>query len=938
MDKNSSSAPHRRPNTGLFYFFFFLSGVTALIYETAFARQLGLIFGSTLTGVSVVLAVFFGGLALGALLLGPRADRYSPLRLYGFLEIGIGIWAIIAVLLIPGIRGLYAGLTSNLQLSLGGRTLIQSILSALVLLPTTILMGATLPALSRGLTKTLGHRFKDIGMLYGINTIGATTGTLLCGFLLLENLGYLKTIMAAMVANFVIGVAALMLASGKGQAPVEIKSQPEESKGGIESQTSSNKTTNLQLVILFMATISGFAALGYEVVWFRTLIFTVVTDTYAFSLMLGTYLLGIGGGSIIAARRFRRPRRSSQDSDTWFELGILEITIALLVVIGFTILIWLNVQLPRPPTSDPTFWAKTLRNTTLQALALILPTTLVLGYAFPLMVSLYTTNMKKMGRQVGRVTAFNTFGGIIGSLAAGFILIPLAGIQTSLLILAGFSASIGLVAFFFGPIGQRKRAIAIAVAVPTLLITALLFPMRPHFGFQQIPTHERAKLLFYRESADQTVMVTEDTGDRSIRRLLINQQQATSTYLPGQRKNHLMGHLPLWACSDARKALVICFGSGGTFGALGLYDLDRVDCVEICSAVIDAASYFKEWNGDVLSRKHVRIIVDDGRSYLLTTKEEYDIITLEPMHPGLKGVSALYSVEFYQEAKNKLKPKGVLCQWIPLYSMTGQDARALLATAVKVFPQSSLWIVGSEGIILCARDSLHIDWKWLMRQVSDPMINKTLKKVYLDNPWTLLSGYLLGPEGLKQYTKDVSPVRDDHPFIEYSIPRHQHIFPWDDILLLAANRESPLHIVKGLTASETGVLHKTWMARKDSWTARDRGFAAISRGNYAAARDYLEDAYAGNPEDRYAAYFLKEIYWRYGVRLSRRRQWAEAVRFYTRAASLDPDDPQARFYLGVALYNAGRVSDALSEIRRALQLQPDFEEALNFLQRFEKPQ
>jgi spermidine synthase len=188
-----------------YYLFFFLSGLTALVYETAFVRQLQLVFGSTLSAVSVVIAVFFGGLAIGAALIGPRADRYAPLRLYGILEIGTGFWALIAVIIIPIIRNMYAGLTAELQLSAGVQTVLQASLSILVLLPATILMGATLPALSRGLTRTIEHRFRRISTLYGINTIGATTGTLLCGFLLLENLGYLKTIFAAMMVNLIIG-------------------------------------------------------------------------------------------------------------------------------------------------------------------------------------------------------------------------------------------------------------------------------------------------------------------------------------------------------------------------------------------------------------------------------------------------------------------------------------------------------------------------------------------------------------------------------------------------------------------------------------------------------------------------------------------------------------------------------------------------------------
>lgn len=929
MKKQASSAPYKKQQSGWYYLFFFLSGLTALVYEIAFVRQLQLIFGSTLSAVSIVIAVFFGGLAIGAALIGPRADRHAPLRLYGLLEIGTGFWAIIAVIIIPIMRNVYASLTVSLQLPAGVQTLLQASMSILTLLPATILMGATLPALSRGLTDTIGHRFRRIGTLYGINTIGATTGTLLCGFLLLEHLGYLKTIFAAMAVNLIIGFAAILLAPKKGQETAAKKPPATETP----SRLPQPREHKLRIVLLSIAAISGFTALGYEVIWFRTLAFSVVTDTYAFALMLGVYLSGIGGGSMIAARRSQELKHERNEANTWFELGVLEIAAAVMAALGFSILVWLNTILPEPAVMDSAYWVKTLGNTTLQALVLILPTTLVLGYVFPLIVSLYAGSIRQLAGQVGRITAVNTAAAIAGSLAAGFVLIPMVGIQIGLLILIGFSLTLGVMAFLFGPMGRRKRIVGITLILPVILAIISLFPIRPHFGFLQIPSHEKAELLFYRESADGTVMVTEDRGDRSIRRLLINQQQATSTYLPGQRKNHLMGHLPLWACSGAKTALVICFGSGGTFGALGLYELDRVDCVEICAAVIDAASYFTEWNGNVLERRNVNIIIDDGRSYLLTTKEKYDIITLEPMHPGLKGVSSLYSVEFYKEAKRKLNANGVLCQWIPLYSMSGQDARSLLATAVAVFPQSSLWIVGSEGILLCARDSLTIDWSWLMKHIKDPRINQTLKKVYLDNYWTMLSGYLLGPKGLNQYTKNVPLVRDDRPYIEYSIPRHQHIFPWNDILNLSATRESPISIIKGISQSTRLELNATWAVKKKTWMIRDQGFAAIAQGDRSAARVHLEHVYANEPEDRYAIFFLKEIYWRYGVELSRRKRWDEAAALYTRAAFLEPDDPRGHFYLGVAFYNAGRISEAITAIRRALDLQPDFGEAQKLLQK-----
>jgi spermidine synthase len=934
MEEQPSSIPPRSKQSTWYYLFFFLSGLTALVYETAFVRQLQLIFGSTLSAVSVVVAVFFGGLAIGAALIGPRADQYSPLRLYGILEIGTGLWAIVAVVIIPVVRSFYASLTSTVQLPVSVHTLLQAIMSILILLPATILMGATLPALSRGLTRNAAKRFRSISTLYGINTIGATTGTILCGFFLLEHLGYLKTIVAAMAVNFLIGGAAILLSPKQHQEGIT-RRQPG-TKASIGAARP--REHRLRMVLISMAAISGFAALGYEVVWFRTLAFSVVTDTYAFAIMLGVYLLGIGGGSMIAARRFHRTRHENRDARKWFELGVLEIAATVMVALGFSILVWLNTSLPRPAVTNPAYWVSTLGNITLQAIVLILPATLIFGYVFPLMVSLYAGSIRQLARQVGRITAVNTAGAIAGSLAAGFILIPLVGIQWALLVLMGLSSMLAVMAFLFGPLRRRQRITGATIASAVILGILIFFPIRPHFGFRQIPSYEKAELLFYHEGADGTVMVTQDKGDRSIRRLLINQQQATSTYLPGQRKNQLMGHLPLWACSGAKNALVICFGSGGTFGALGLYELDRVDCVEISAAVLDAASYFTEWNGNVLERKNVNIIIDDGRSYLLTTRDTYDIITLEPMHPGLKGVSSLYSLEFYEEARKRLNTNGVLCQWIPLYSMSGQDARSLLATALTVFPQSSLWIVGSEGILLCARDSLTINWSWMMKHMSNPTIKQTLKKVYLDNFWTLLSGYLLGPQGLHQYTSNVALVLDDRPHIEYSIPRHQHIFPWNEILGLAAKRESPINIITGISQSTREALNSTWMVRKKTWAIRDQGFAAIAQGDHGTARVRFEHVYANDPQDRYAVFFLKEIYWRYGVELSRRQRWQEAVALYKRAVLLEPDDPRGHFYLGVALYNAGQTHEAVTAIGQALTLQPDLREAQEFLQEINDPQ
>ncbi len=916
-----------------FYLFFFLSGFTALIYETAFAHQLHLIFGSTLSAVTIVLAVYLGGMAMGAALLGPRADKYNPLRLYGFIEIGIGLTAFLAVLLIPFIRNIYATFATTFGAS-SHSIFLQCVLAILFLIPSTLLMGATLPALTKGLTSSLKQRFTRISRLYGINTLGAASGTLLCGFLLLEHLGYLGTVIAAMAVNIAIGAVALRLSKRTASfKPSEAQQSRDESPVPVKTALPGGIT--LRKLVLILALVSGIAALGYEIVWFRILTFSVVTDAYAFAQMLGIYLFGIGAGSLTAAWRFRRKEGTDWEKTTaWFELGILEILVSVLVVAGFAVLIMLNEQLQRPAVSDPSFWLITLRNTGLQALVLILPVTFILGYIFPMLISLYSANMKKLGGQVGWVTALNTTGSIIGIFASGFILIPLIGIQYTLFLFAILSALVGLTALIFGQMKRNLKIGALAAGAPICLLALLFFPMRDNFGFLQIPTHANAKLLYYRECADHTVMVTQDRGGREIRRLLINQQQATSTGLAGQRKNQLLGHLPLWACPDAKNAMVICFGSGGTFGALGLYDLEQVDCIEICPTVLQAAPFFNEWNGEVLSKPHVRVIIDDGRSYLLTAKEKYDVITLEPMHPGLKGVSSLYSREFYQEAYERLDTGGVLCQWIPLYSMTDEDARSLIATAVDVFPQSSLWIIGLEGILLSAKDELVIDMDWLETGFADVDIQNALSRVLLDNPWSILSGYYLGPDGLKDYTAGAPIMSDNRPFTEYSIPRHKHLNPWSDILMLAEKRESPIAIMKGLDKAERIEFEQKWKQNRAIWIERDRGFAAYEQGDLRNARPHLEKACAGDPDDRYAAFFLKELYWRYGVEFTRRGLHSEAVEAYRKALALDTDDAEAHFYLALALENAGDKTASISAAQTALALKSDYPEVSRFLAKF----
>lgn len=937
-----------------FYLLFFVTGATGLIFETAFARQFQLVFGCTLSAISVVIAVFFGGIALGAAWLGRYADRYSPLRFYGVLEIVAGLCAFAAVLLVPAVRGLYASLYPMFAGSEFVQVLVQALMAAVLLLPCTVFMGASLPALSRGLTLSMGERFTRISMLYGLNTFGAACGTLLCGFLLLEFLGYRFSVLFATSINLAIGLIAFALAKRlEGGAAISMASQAKQDKQKSDADAVAEKsatrknTTNKPSeaktdeplspssggddrtrFVLLLAGFSGLAALGFEVAWFRILSFTVVTDAYAFALMLGVYLLGIGGGGIIAAWRFRKKE------GTFLELGIMECVLSLLAIIGFMVFIKYNPQIAVPDSDTAGYWSRILLNTTLRALILILPPTLIMGYVFPMMISLYASQRDRLGGQVGRVVGVNTAGSIVGSIACGFVFIPLVGIQMSLMLFALLSALIGIIIFLRAPLSSGTRKKALACSAPVLLLAFFAFPFQEHFGFTQLAGHEKADLIFYSESADQTVIVTRDRGAEKVQRLLLNQQQATSTVLEGQRKNQLLGHLPMWACPDAKEALVICFGSGGTFGALGLYDLERVVCVDLCPTVIEAAPLFKKWNNDVLSRPNVEIVHDDGRSFLLTTEESYDIITLEPMHPGLKGVSSLYSTEFYEEAKKKLRPNGVLCQWIPLYNMSDEDARILTATAVEVFPQSTLWLIGAEGVLMCHNSEPFIQWDWLKKKFYEESIHPSLTRVRIDDPWAILSGYLLGPEGLKAHLEGVPVMDDDRPFTEYSIPRHQHLSPWNYILEYSEKRESPLPLLKGIDEAELESLETELAARREAWIERDKGFAAFSQKQPSRARELLEKAIEKDPSDRYTAFFLQKIYRFFGDNFSQQRRYNDALVAYTRALQLEPGDADLLFFRAMVHAHMKNLKQARQDAEEALKNAPDHEGAGQLLEEF----
>lgn len=739
---------------------FLVSGVAGLVYEVVWLRQLSFVFGVTSQAATTVLAAFMGGMALGSWLLGRVADRMRrPLFFYALLQAGVAATGLLVPLLLQLAQLVYVPLYG----ATGGSgfifTAVRAVLAFLVLLPVTTLMGATLPALARHTSRTREAIGRRTGLLYTLNTAGAVVGTLATGFFLIEHLGLWGSTLLAAGINLAAAGGAFALSRA---ASAELKPQ------AVERAKPSDSRGRL---LLWLYAISGFAALGLELVWNRMLILWFSNVTYTFSAMLAVYLVGLALGGAFGSwlvKRLKKPQRAF----VWGEVGV-----------GLTALATTGLALNWPGAlgrfsqgvvGGLTGWGSLVASSLALTLIVMLLPTFLLGMLFPVAVRLYARESGGVGRRVGELCAANSAGTILGAVATGFLLIPLLGFQGSLLLLTGLSVLVAAAAAWRW---LEKKTLALTSCAATLAFGALWLPF-DRLGENFLGPGET--LLFYDETESGTVEVRERADDPAnggvtTRRLVIDGNQATYTAVSDMRKNRMLAHLPMLVHPDPEEVLVICFGSGSTFGALAVYDtVKRVDCVEIAPAVIECAPFFAKFNLDVLANPLARVIVDDGRNYLLCTDRRYDVITAEPMPPAVAGVVNLYTVEYYELCKRALKPGGVVAQWIPLYQLAVRDVRMLAAGFARVFPHVQLWLTGDDIVLLGSDEPLRVDRERFAAAARDPEIVRTLAEVGVPGPEALLDRLALDDDAFREYVRGFEPVTDDRPVVEYTAPRNFH--------------------------------------------------------------------------------------------------------------------------------------------------------------------
>lgn len=768
----SNSAP-RTSSFAKLALVYFLSGGCGLIYQTVWIRFFSKLFGSTILSMSVVVAVFFGGLAIGSRYFGRIADRSAnPIRLYGILEILVGLYALAfpyIIRLADMGYGWLHGMISHDPLSLTGARLFTA---ALVLLPPTIGMGATLPVLTRYFITSLDTTGRRAGLVYGLNTLGAAAGCLAAGYFLMHTIGVNATNSAAAVLNLALGGWAFM-------ASRNVSAQPSYPSAGFgQSEPGASSLQWIGLCLCFG--LSGFVSLAYEIVWLRYALFFFRDTNFLYSGIISIFILGIGLGSLIfgwLANKTNRP-------GVWF--SVMQVCVAVSVMLSLWLPIPMRSELFMAGESDPFSILVFLFK------ALIVPT-LCMGASFPLMSKVVSTELASVGDKIGRAYSANVIGSILGSLAAGFLFFEFMGMKLTLIILfclAGVCASLMLYL-----VGGKTRFLS---PVPAIVMLTILIGVQGEERLE-LPTvliediSRGQAVLEVRETPTGTTWATRTPGSNVIslveNQIVISKSDSFSFAM--------QGFIPAVALpGQPRKVLGLCFGGGLSYlGPRLMEEMESIDLVDISEGNIALALSHIPQNNEFGADPKSRFIVDDAYNYLKYGDSEYDLVIMEPTPPLYSfRCAALYTLQFYSLAAGRLSEGGLFSQALPISHMTDSEIGSVLGTFAKAFPHCVLWWNGFEPVMIGSNQPIRLNTKKMAEIIARPKVKKALKAYSGKADFTHIahfaSGLLMGRDQFLAASSGLPIVTDDKNLLERTtwqdvsasgIERlHENLIPWKD--------------------------------------------------------------------------------------------------------------------------------------------------------------
>lgn len=969
---------------------FFVSGFTGLIYEILWTRMIVKIIGSAPFAVSIVLTVFMGGLGLGSYIASKYIDRVEKplnlIRLYGVLELLIGLYGIVLPLLLIAFKPLYSVLYNYLFEYFLFYNLLTFLGCAILLIIPVTCMGATLPILSRFFVTSLSSVGTHVGRLYGLNTIGAAVGSLASGFWLIALWGLWGTLAFAIILNAAIGIVCLWVCRHPGQTgqpEVFNTTGPEAPSDAREIEMVPGEESYGSLALVIFA-VSGFCAMAYEVVWIKLLGLIVGPTTYSFTIVLVTFITGLALGSMFfgwLGDRVKDPMRLLLFTQVAAALSALVFS----QIMGNSQIFFAKLIYH---FKDNFVYLQLLKAFVLFAF-MALPT-FCLGATFPLVGKIYTRSLLHTGRSIGFAYAINSVGAVLGSFCAGFLLIPLMGKEPGLSLVIAFqiltALIIGSLIFLRGSNGFLRW---IPLALPA--IVGLCFILQyPHWdrkmlsvgkysrfnrpkikemgwlkvlmsGTQMFPELKNGELVYYGDGIGGFTTVLKLINDISEKESfsLFNSGKPDASSEGDMSTQTLSAHFPMLFHPKPENLLVIGLASGITAGEVLHYPVKRLDILEINKQVVAASDFFKPWNNQVLADPRTNLIIQDGRAHLELTSRKYDVISSEPSNPWMAGLSALFTKDFFELTRGRLNDGGIFVQFIHSYQMDWDTFAIIGRTFSQVFPKSILVrtdpsIIGPDFLLVGFTGDGGLNLNVAAKNL--PFARKSKNVVLLDHR---LFYNLIVSEDLKWLFGD-GPINSDiNPILEYQAPKMMHIT--DPVIQekLLANRAVGLStstrkiVEENMTDVDIQIDYMTY-----ALSVLNPLFPIKIHVDYSKATTEQKNQFSDLMEEYCSNYYVRDFsfiedfelrdkcvsiqlkllntvvdrsndgnqayfYAHMGDLSLKIDQLKDAVNYFNQAVMIDPDNPKVYTNLGTAMAKLGRLEESINHFSSAVRLNPD---------------
>ena len=779
-----------------------------MIYEIIWSEMLVNLLGSSSIAVTVIVTVFMGGLATGSWTIGNLADKWNNKKIaifYFFVETLIGIYAILLPFLIKKIEFFYIFLYGYFEATLFFSIFIKVILGFLVLIIPTFLMGTTLPLITRYLSRNWEHYSKNISLLYGLNTLGAILGTLFAGFYLLENFGIKGASIFSACINFFVALSFLFF----WKILPALSERVDEKKDLIRKKKSTNKkTSDFVLILLTSYTISGMASMFYQISWTRALSLILGTSTYAFTIILATFLFGISLGSLFF--RFL-PRKFSK---IYFYI-IVQIVIVLSVL--FSSLYFDELPLYYLYLREMFFdtWSDLNYIRFFLAGGMILLPTLAMGILFPIVCDLISLENKNMSHIVGKTYALNSLGAMIGAIFAGLFVIPFIGLQYTIYVGVLLNIIAMLIVLLESNKFSKFKKLFYFIFIMMFYIVFIFnsekwsskimsagvstyaddyfkvsnkykeLSLLDRNNTEKLSNYEIWKiamlnydLLYYKDGIVDSVSVMKNS--KGIISLLVNGKVDASAKGNKDIITQIMiGQLPLLLHKNPKEVFLVGYASGITAGSILTHPIAKLDAAEISPSVVEASNFFTEFNNNALKDERLDLKIADAKHTLMVSNKKYDVIVSQPSNPWIKGQSSLFSYEWYKIVNEHLNNDGLFMQWLPAYHISQENLKIIINTLSVVFPNISLWTSTSPGdlILLASKDlDFKVSNEEIIKKINYPKVKEQLEKIDLYSNDIIKDLFLKGNTQIANYLnedlkKPLKINKDDLLITEYTSPK-----------------------------------------------------------------------------------------------------------------------------------------------------------------------